>query len=48
MEWQDILNKARLILENFDRTYKCLYVDRPIKDETINQHFQNLFIYLEK
>lgn len=48
MEWKDILNKVRLIKEHFDRSYKCLNVERPTKEETIQHHFQILLNRLEE
>lgn len=47
MDWQTILNKARIIKENFERSYKCLNIDRPTKPETIEHHFQILLTNLE-
>lgn len=48
MDWKDILQKARNIKENFERSYKCLNHDRPIKNETVKYHLQNLLQYLEE
>ncbi|XP_065362017.1 probable serine/threonine-protein kinase DDB_G0293958 [Calliphora vicina] len=48
MEWQDIVNKVRLIREEFDRSYKCLNVDRPTKEETVDKHFNILLHCLEE
>lgn len=48
MEWEYIVQKARTSKENFERSYKCLNINRPIREETIKQHFQNLFTNLEK
>lgn len=43
MDWQQIVSKARQIKETFDRSYKCLNTDRPIKDETVDKHLKVLF-----
>ena len=47
MEWEDILYKVRLIKEHFDRSYKCLNIDRPTNDETI-QFVRNLLTRFEQ
>lgn len=48
MEWQEIINKIRLIKEDFDKSYKCLNTDRVSKDETIEKHIQNLITKFEE
>lgn len=48
MDWQEIVQKLRHVKENFDRSYKCLNIDRPTTGETINRHFSNLFGCLEQ
>lgn len=48
MEWRDILQKIRLIREEYDRSYKCLNTDRPTREETIEKHIKNLLRRLEE
>lgn len=48
MEWQTILEKARLIKEEYNRSHKCLNIDRPIGDETLQNHFEKLLSCIEK
>lgn len=48
MDWQNIIQKLRQIKEHFDRSYKCLNVDRPTGEQTIGKHLTNLFVYLEQ
>lgn len=48
MDWQDIVQKVRLIKENFERSYKCLNTDRPTKDDTLMKHVEILFSSLEE
>lgn len=38
MEWQTIVNRVRTLTEAFEKSYKCLYVDRPIRSETLHKH----------
>lgn len=48
MDWQQIVNKVRLIKEHFDRSYKCINTDRPTKGETVEKHTKILFDRLEE
>lgn len=48
MDWQRIVTKVRLIKENFDRSYKCLNIDRPTKDVTVAKHLKILFKSFEQ
>lgn len=48
MEWQNILYKLRIIKEDFDKSYKCLNVERNIKDETIAKHLKILLDKFER
>lgn len=42
MNWADIIRQARLIKETFDRSYKCLNIDRDTREETVSKHFKIL------
>lgn len=48
MDWQQIVTKARLIKEHFDRSYKCLNTDRPTGEKTVEEHLDNLFTRFEQ
>lgn len=48
MDWLDILERCRRIKSEFDKTYKCLNIDRPIKEDTVNKHYKKLIQYLEE
>lgn len=48
MEWERIVFKARLIKEEFLKSYKCLNINRDTKDETVNKHVKNLVERLEQ
>lgn len=48
MDWQSILNKCRSVKTIFEKSYKCLNIDRPIKDDTLNKHFDIILHCLEK
>lgn len=48
MEWDTIVSKARQIKEDFNKTYKCLNVDRDTKRETIGKHIKVLEGHLER
>lgn len=48
MDWQTILNKLRLIKIEFEKSYKCINIDRPTKDETLLKHVEKLFRCLEE
>ncbi|XP_037821238.1 diacylglycerol kinase A-like [Lucilia sericata] len=48
MEWEQIIYKARLIKERFQRSYKCINTDRDTKQETVNKHFNILVQQLEQ
>lgn len=48
MDWQDIVQKARLIKEDFEKSYKCVNTDRPTKDETLSKHFEILYDCLDR
>lgn len=48
MDWQQIVEKLRQIRESFDRSYKCLNVDRPTKDETVEKHLEILLDRFEQ
>lgn len=47
MSWEEIVAKARQIKETFDRSYKCLNIDRDTKEETVIRHLQTLIDSLE-
>lgn len=47
MDWQQIVQKARIIKESFDKSYKSLNIDRPTTEETINKHIEILVNSLE-
>lgn len=48
MDWQTIVQHLRLIKEVFDKSYKCLNVDRPTRDETVVKHVRILCDSLER
>lgn len=47
MDWKGILERCRNIKAKFDRSYKCLNIDRPTKDETTLKHLKILIYCLE-
>lgn len=47
MNWQEIVYKARLIKEDFDRSHKSLNTDRYTKEETVLRHIEVLINSLE-
>uniref|UniRef100_A0A1A9UGI1 Uncharacterized protein n=1 Tax=Glossina austeni TaxID=7395 RepID=A0A1A9UGI1_GLOAU len=40
MDWPTIIQQCKSIKERFDKSYKCLYIDRPTSADTINRHVQ--------
>lgn len=48
MEWDSIAAKARQIKEDFNKSYKCLNVDRDTKRETIDKNIKVLEGHLER
>lgn len=48
MTWQKILDRCRAIKEDFDRSYKCLNIDRQIGQNTIDKHIKIILQCLEE
>lgn len=48
MDWLVIITRARQLKEYFDKSYKCLNIERPTKDETVDKHLRILFERLEE
>lgn len=48
MDWKSILERCRNIKEKFNQSYKCINVDRPIKEETLHKHLGILLNHLEE
>ena len=48
MDWQEIIKGLRMLRDNFDKSYKCLNMERFIKNETVVQHLSTLFDKFER
>lgn len=48
MDWQEIIKRLRLLKDDFDKSYKCLNLERNIKDETVVKHLRTLFDRFER
>ncbi|KAL9906670.1 uncharacterized protein ACN427_003200 [Glossina fuscipes fuscipes] len=48
MDWPTIVQQCKSIKERFDKSYKCLNIDRPTSADTIYRHVQILVECLEE
>lgn len=48
MDWQQVVSRLRQIEEYFNRSYKCLNIEKTPKEETLHKHLKILFERFEE